>query len=180
MDKNRQKVLWILPCMLIGLALLGPVLSPARGATASEPESSPTPEPVVWSVQRPASVQRASLEFRVVREQKMEGDLEIAGRDGEPLILSKDAVLTATDVVQVEVALEPDLVHYAVTLHFTPEAAQRFHKVTTDNVGKRLAILVNGQVWEVPFIRFPLDSSVMISSNYSRAAATEMAEQLAP
>jgi len=38
------------------------------------------------------SIQRASLEFRVVREQKKEGDLEIAGLDGEPLILSKDAV----------------------------------------------------------------------------------------
>lgn len=163
----------------LGLLLLG---APAL-ATAPEAPAATIPaidEPLFLAVQRPAETRRASLEVRLVSAETKRGVQEVAGLDGKPLYLEKESVLRASDVARVEVVPEPDLKHWAVTLHFSAKGAKRLHAATAKNLGRQLAVLVDGKVWFVAVIPFPLDASMMISQGYTRAEAITHAEPLAP
>jgi preprotein translocase subunit SecD len=81
---------------------------------------------------------------------------------------------------EVHVGLDMDLEHYGVTLFFTPQAAQRLHDATEHNLGRQMAVLLNGFVVIAPRIQSLLGPSARISGTYTREAATKLAEQLAP
>lgn len=103
--------------------------------------------------------------------------------EGETVYLAGDVIVTERDVTEAHVTLGPDLVHYAVTLHFSEAAAARLERVTTSADGRfdiRLALVVNGQVLAAPRVMSRLSDSAMLSGQYTRAAATRLAEQLAP
>ena len=54
--------------------------------------------------------------------------------------------------------------------------AQKFGRATTDNVGKRLAIVLDGDIVSAPNINEPITSgSGMISGNFSFQEATDLA-----
>ncbi len=138
-------------------------------------------EPRTAAVQRPAGAPRASFELRLVFDEPASTPLAaITDDDGHAVFVSRDVVLTDADVTAVEVGLDSDDEHYAITLHFKPEGAQRLHQVTSANVGKRLAVIVDHHLLMTPRIMAPLDSTVVITRQYSKAAATRLAEQLAP
>jgi len=166
---------------LPGLAALA-----ALGATlgcASAPKPAPPPaaaNAVVWQVERPRGTPRAELEFRLVTTEADSGRLSVLDVDGSKLWLAAGPVVTARDVVRVEVALELDLEHFAVTLHFAPQAAARLAELTRSRLGERLAVLVDGRLLFAPYIQGLLGDSAMISSGYDRATATRLAERLAP
>jgi preprotein translocase subunit SecD len=149
--------------------------SEAAGATAAT-----TPEPIDFPVHRPAKLARAQLEFREALAEQQGDGLEAKDLDGTPLHLSRDVLLTAQDVTAVSVTLEPDLVHYAVTLQFNEAAAGRLKELTSKGFGTKIAILLDGQVLLAPTVTTPLSDSAMISGHYTRETATQIAEQLAP
>ena len=54
--------------------------------------------------------------------------------------------------------------------------AQKFGRVTTDNVGKRLAIVLDGKIISAPNINEPITSgNGMISGNFTFQEATDLA-----
>lgn len=69
---------------------------------------------------------------------------------------------------------------YRVTIALTYDGAQKLEKVTTDNVGKRLAILVGGKAVSAPIIRVPiLDGSAVIEGGkMSEQEAKGLAAQI--
>jgi len=168
---------------LLGGALVALVIL-ATGAGESPPppaaKVAPTPEPIDFLIQRPAGVDRAKLELRQVVADDQEGSVKAADPDGADLSLSKEAILTDQDVTEVHVTLEPDLLHYAVTLHFNEAAADRLKKAATNAYGTKLAMLVNGQVLVVGNVMSQLSDTAMISGRYTKSAASHLAEQLAP
>jgi hypothetical protein len=167
---------------LAALAILGAMLG-----CASAPAPSPPPataeadlDAVVWQVERPAGTPRAELAFFLVTTKADGEGLSAFDVDGSTLHLGRPPIVTSRDVARVEVAIELDLEHFAVTLHFTPEAARRLGEVTRARLGQRLAVLVDGQLLFAPYIQGVLSDSAMISSRYDRATAVALAERLAP
>ena len=54
--------------------------------------------------------------------------------------------------------------------------AQKFGRATTDNVGKRLAIVLDGEIVSAPNINEPITSgNGMISGNFTFQEATDLA-----
>ncbi|MEP7012654.1 MAG: hypothetical protein ABJC13_20210 [Acidobacteriota bacterium] len=131
-------------------------------------------------MKRPADVPRAALEIRFVAEGEPKDGLKVTGPEGESLWVEKEIVISSADVAEVHVGLDMDLEHYGVTLFFTPQAAQRLHDATAHNLGRQVAVLLNGIVVIAPRVQSPLGPSARISGNYTREAATKLAEQLAP
>lgn len=145
----------------------------------------PTPEPVEVDVvaHRPQGVDRAELALRRVVTANSKGGRKAVTPEGETIYLAADAIVTEQDVTEAHVTLEPDLVHYAITLYFNQDAAARLERATTLSQvtsGMKLAILVDGQVLSAATVESPLRDSAMFAGHYTHAAATRLAEKLAP
>ena len=126
----------------------------------------------------------AHLEFRIVSDnaedmkkalnnEAVEGYelkyMEVARGGGEPILIEKNAVLTGDLLVnaQTEFSSEGFGEPY-VSLTFNAKGAEIFSKVTATNVGRRLAILLDGKVQSAPVIREPIPSGrAQISGNFS-------------
>ena len=60
-------------------------------------------------------------------------------------------------------------------LHLDRLGAQKFGRATTDNVGKRLAIVLDGKIISAPSINEPITGgSGIISGNFSFQEATDL------
>lgn len=133
-----------------------------------------------WVVTRPADVARGELEFRFVAEDPAKASLQVAGPDGETLGVEKEVVISSSDVHEVHVNLAGDSEHYAVTLYFTPQGAQRLRDATDRNLGRQMAVMVNGLVLVAPRLQSRLGPSAMIAASYTKEEAEKLAQQLAP
>jgi SecD/SecF fusion protein len=133
----------------------------------------------------------AHLEFRIVSDnaedlkkvinnEAVEGyelkylEGERAGR--EPLLIAKDAALTGDLLVNAKTEFssrgfgEP-----YVSITFDSKGAQIFANVTATNVGKRLAIVLDGKVVSAPVIREAIPSGqAQISGNFSVEQANDL------
>lgn len=164
---------------LAAFGLLSVALGCASAPSPAPPEATGI-DAIVWQVARPAGVEQASLELRLVTTAEEGESLSALDVDGSTLQLAASPVVTSRDLARVEVALELDLEHYAVTLHFTAQAAERLAELTRNRLGGRLAVLVDGQVLFAPYIQGVLSDSAMIANRFDRAEATRLAERLAP
>ena len=131
-------------------------------------------------VQPPAESPRSALELRLVLDEPAPGSFELTDEAGGTLILSPDAVVTEGDIVKAEVVSSATLGAFSVSVHFSPEAAERMRKVSGENVGRRMAFVLDGKVFMAPYMRSTLASPVLIDSYYSRKEAERIAERLAP
>lgn len=95
----------------------------------------------------------------------------------EPLLVSKEASLTGDYIVNAKTDFsargfgEP-----YVSLALNTKGAEIFYAVTQANVGKRLAIVLDGNVQSAPVIREPIPSGqAQISGNFSVDEANDLA-----
>ena len=66
-----------------------------------------------------------------------------------------------------------------IQLEFTSEGAKQFGKITTDNVGKRLGIVLDGQLYAAPNLNEPiLGGRAQITGNFTEEEAEELAAGL--
>ena len=66
-----------------------------------------------------------------------------------------------------------------IQLEFTSEGAKQFGKITTDNVGKRLGIVLDGQLYAAPNLNEPiLGGRAQITGNFTEEEAKEIAAGL--
>ena len=66
-----------------------------------------------------------------------------------------------------------------IQLEFTSEGAKQFGKITTDNVGKRLGIVLDGQLYAAPNLYEPiLGGRAQITGNFTEEEAEEIAAGL--
>ena len=70
-----------------------------------------------------------------------------------PFVVQKRALLTGAELTRAEVAADPNSPgNWQVAIEFNPEGARRFGEVTEQNVGKQLAIILDGNVYSAPRI----------------------------
>lgn len=105
------------------------------------------------------------LEFKLVEEDKakieaaLKGDVpadcELKELGGAKILVRKEASLVGSDLS----SSFPGFDSYGspnVRLQFTPSGTQTFAKVTEENVGRRLAIILDGRVMSAPVIQGPI------------------------
>ncbi|MDD5725689.1 MAG: hypothetical protein PHX28_06070, partial [Candidatus Omnitrophica bacterium] len=131
----------------------------------------------------------AMLEFKIVSNdtQKLkealdgnipEGyELKYGLDDNEPLLLEKQAVLVGDTLTNASVRFDQSQFNEPiVALQFNAAGAKKFSQVTADNVGKRLAIVLDGKVQSAPRIREAIPSGeAVITGRFDAQAAQDLA-----
>jgi SecD/SecF fusion protein len=131
----------------------------------------------------------ALLEFKLVSsdtdklKQALDGnvpegyELKRAQEDNEPLLLEKQAVLTGEGLVDASVRFDQSQFNESVVaLRFNSEGAKKFGEVTANNIGKRLAIVLDGKVQSAPRIKDAIPSGeAVITGRFSIEQAQDLA-----
>ena len=90
-------------------------------------------------------------------------------------LLDKKALVGGENLVDAKGSFDQTEGH-AVSFRFDTEGAQKFGKVTTDNTGKRLAVVLDGVVITSPRINSPITGgSGIITGNFNAQEASDLA-----
>ncbi len=128
----------------------------------------------------------ARLEFRLVSDdlnlmEKIRGGApselyEIVPHEKEDLLLEKKPVLTGDALVTASTSFDASRFNEPfVSLEFNPQGARDFSRITRDNVGKRLAIVLDGKVQSAPVIQERIPSGrAQITGHFNVADATDL------
>lgn len=123
----------------------------------------------------------SKIEFRLAENSPSDGFVlvHVAGR-GDDLYLRPDADLTDQDIARavetVEYGSTSDTI--SIDVYFTEDGAKKIAKLSKENLGKPLAILIGGQVVSAPTIRSELQEKVRISGKFSAEEAKQIVDGL--
>ena len=136
----------------------------------------------------------ASLEIRMADEERMNpealaaaakgqvpfGDEYYVERNGQPLLVRKQVVLTGDRLTDAQPGFDQQTNEPAVHLRLDGQGARIFQEVTRESVGKRMAILLiekgKGEVITAPVIRSEIPGGrVQISGRMSTTEAADVA-----
>ena len=118
----------------------------------------------------------AKLNFRLVTDNNEFGVDELISETGEKLKISKRIVMSGENLVDAQPSIQNQRSEPTVSFTLDRLGAQKFGRVTTDNVGKRLAIVLDGNIISAPNINEPITSgSGMISGSFTFQEATDLA-----
>ncbi len=134
----------------------------------------------------------ASLEVRLVDDSPAalsalagsgptpEGDQKLYDRDGHPLMVRRDVLLTGQNLTDAQPGFDPQTNEPAVFLTLDSRGSRIFADVTRANVGKRIAMVLidrhQAQVVTAPVVRSEIDGGrVQISGSMTVPEATDVA-----
>ncbi len=116
------------------------------------------------------------LEFRLASDQQRPG-WEPAINGDATIYLAPDAALDHTDLAKAW--YEPQGQFHNISVHFTEEATLEFARLTSKNVGLKIAIVFNGEVISAPAIRAPITQGrAMITGNFTEQEARDLAKRI--
>ena len=110
--------------------------------------------------------------------------LEELGKPGslDFRLMDDSVVLTGADVVSAEAGTQNDNLgnsEYVVSLAFSDEGKEAFAKATSENVGKQIQIVYDGEVISAPVVREAItDGKCVISGNFTMESASELASYI--
>ncbi len=118
----------------------------------------------------------AQLNFRLVKDNDEFGIDELISDTGEKLNISKRIVMSGENLIDAQPSFNNQSSQPTVSFTLDRLGAQKFGRTTTDNVGKRLAIVLDGKIISAPSINEPIVSgSGVISGNFTFQEATDLA-----
>ena len=118
----------------------------------------------------------AQLNFRLVSESSDFGTDELISEDGELIKISKRIIMSGENLIDAQPNIQNQNNEPTVSFKLDRLGAQKFGRTTTDNVGKRLAIVLDGKIISAPSINEPITSgNGMISGNFTFQEATDLA-----
>src|SRR3990167_5061838 len=93
-----------------------------------------------------------------------------------PYLIKKEAVLTGDLLTDARVAIDSQFNEPYVSLTFDSEGSRIFSDVTGQNVNKRMAIILDGNVYSAPVIREKISGGkAQISGSFTHETATDLA-----
>jgi len=130
--------------------------------------------------------QTAHLEFRLVSEdvQKLnaalEGNIpsgyELKYLNDKPLLLEEKPSFTGENLVDARVEWGTMQINPYVSFSLNPRGARRFARITKDNIGKRLAIVLDGKLKSAPSIESEIPQGKgQITGRFSEDEAADLA-----
>src|SRR5580704_2204634 len=127
----------------------------------------------------------AKLDFRMVDlsmtpEQAKDAhppDSEILdGEQGEPYLVEKRVLVSGADLTDAQPSFDQQTGQPVVTFRFNSSGARKFADVTSANVGKPFAIVLDNKVISAPVIQTPITGgSGQITGNFTVQSANELA-----
>ena len=169
MSLNARK--WTPALAAMVLVLAGCKTAPTRdGATPAAPGQTSTTQPAPPPAQ---SIGASPVEFYLAQTQAGPGLMEVKLPDGA-LYLQRQAVLTRADLTESAALVDKQGQNF-VGLRFSEEGARKLNEISTQNVGKMLALVVERQLVAAPRISEPLNRGVLAFSVSSAQEATELA-----
>ena len=118
----------------------------------------------------------AQLNFRLVSENDEFGIDKLISENGEELNISKRIIMSGENLIDAQPNFNNQSNQPTVSFTLDRLGAQKFGRTTSDNVGKRLAIVLDGKIVSAPSINEPITSgNGMISGNFSFQEATDLA-----
>ena len=118
----------------------------------------------------------AQLDFRLVKDNDEFGVEKLKTDIDQELNVSKRIVMSGDNLVDAQPNFNNQSNQPTVSFTLDRLGAQKFGRATTDNVGKRLAIVLDGNIISAPTINEPITSgNGMISGNFSFQEATDLA-----
>jgi SecD/SecF fusion protein len=147
------------------------VKTEAPGEPPAAGEKTEAGEPKAEEPQKEAVPEPAAVSFPEGYEYKTLSD---RGRT-ENLLLEKDPVVTGDRLLSASVGFD-QYGQPIVQLQFDDEGAKIFDRATFQNIGKRLAIVLDGKVHSAPVIRDRIpNGQAQISGNFSAQEASDLA-----
>ena len=122
--------------------------------------------------------QTANLAFRLVSETEDTFGSELLFFDNSEnqLNISKRVILSGDNLVNAKPTLDNQTNEAVVSFTFDRVGAKKFGRITTDNVGKRIAIILDNKIISAPSIREPiLGGNGQITGNFTFQSATDLA-----
>ncbi len=93
-----------------------------------------------------------------------------------PYIVEKRSIICGENLIDAQPGFDPQTNQPIVNFRFDSQGARKFGKVTSDNVGKPFAIVLDNEVISAPIINEPiLGGSGMISGGFSVTEANDLA-----
>lgn len=93
-----------------------------------------------------------------------------------PFLIKKEAVLTGDLLTDARVAIDSQFNEPYVSITFDSEGSRIFADVTAQNVNKRMAIILDGNVYSAPVIREKIGGGrAQISGSFTHETATDLA-----
>jgi len=109
----------------------------------------------------------------------------VTGAGSEPgtrafYLVRKEAVITGRDLKNARPSISPETGLPDIQFSLTPTGAQKFGQATGDNVGRRLAVILDGTVESAPVINSRITDSGVIQGTFSQEEADTLAKVLRP
>ena len=118
----------------------------------------------------------AQLNFRLVSENNEFGAEKLLSENGEELVVSKRIIMSGENLIDAQPRLDNQSNQPSVSFTLDRVGAQKFGRITTNNVGKRLAIVLDNKVISAPSIREPITGgNGNISGNFTFQEVTDLA-----
>jgi len=142
-----------------------------------------TPRPADPQVAKPAVLQmRLVSETPTVDSEPMRAapmDRDLGPMEPETFQVEKTVLLDDTDIESAELARHSISGDPSIGLTLTDAGRQRFAEVTRQNIGKRLAIVIDGQVYSAPTIMAEIaGGKAEITGRFTEQEAKELADQI--
>ena len=119
----------------------------------------------------------ANLTFRLVSDEDAFGtELMSFENSSEELTISKRVIVSGDNLLNAKPAHDNRSNQALVNFSFDRVGAKKFGRATTDNVGKRLAIILDNKIISAPVINEPiLGGNGQITGNFTFQSATDLA-----
>ena len=119
----------------------------------------------------------AQLSFRLITDKKDDfGSEKMISENGEEVIVNKKIIMSGENLIDAQPRVDNQSNSPMVAFNLDRYGAQKFGKVTTNNIGKRLAIVLDNKIISAPVIREAITGgSGTISGNFSFQEVTDLA-----
>ena len=120
----------------------------------------------------------ANLSFRIVTETEDDfgSELLFFENSQDQLSVSKRIILSGDNLINAQPSLDQQSNQAVVNFTFDRAGSKKFGRATSNNVGKRLAIILDNKIISAPVVREPiLGGNGQISGDFTFQTATDLA-----
>lgn len=170
MSLNARKWAPALAALVVVLAGCQTAPSKDKAVMAPSTPGQTAPEQAMPPAQ---SVGASPVEFYLAQTQAAQGLMEVKLPDGA-LYMQRQAVLTRADLIESAALVDKQGQNF-VGLRFSEAGARKLNDISSQNIGKMLALVVERQLVAAPRISEPLNRGVLAFSVSSAQEANELA-----
>jgi preprotein translocase subunit SecD len=116
---------------------------------------------------------QAAVQFEVrLVERDPAAGLKAANLEGGGTVyLHDEVVVTNSDIAQAKAIPRPGGSDFMVSITFTPAGARKMHETTERNIGKRMAILIDGVIVTAPVVNSVFSESAVVEGHLTKQEA---------